>query len=120
MRQRRNTALAGMTPEQQAVFRRAEADKSKRLNDERRARVFGHYGERCACCGEANQLFLSIDHIENDGAEMRRNGTHGRGGSQFYMWLCKSGFPAGFQTLCFNCNVGKHRNGGVCPHAGKV
>jgi hypothetical protein len=28
----------------------------------------------------------------------------------------KQGFPDGFQTLCFNCNVGKYKNGGVCPH----
>ena len=25
-------------------------------------------------------------------------------------------FPEGFQILCFNCNAGKHRNGGRCPH----
>lgn len=24
--------------------------------------------------------------------------------------------PEGFQTLCYNCNIGKHRNGGICPH----
>jgi hypothetical protein len=33
--------------------------------------------------------------------------------------LCKNGFPKGFQTLCMNCNWGKYRNGGQCPHKGK-
>lgn len=23
-----------------------------------------------------------------------------------------------YQLLCFNCNCGRHRNGGVCPHKG--
>lgn len=61
-------------------------------------------------------MFLTIDHVANDGAEMRRNGTYGNSGTAFYQWLRKSGFPAGFQVLCMNCNHGKHRNGGVCPH----
>ena len=82
-------------------------------------RTYGGY--RCACCGETERMFLTIDHVANDGAEMRRNGTHSRGGTQFYQWLRKRGFPVGFQVLCMNCNVGKHRNGGVCPHqSGKV
>jgi hypothetical protein len=21
-----------------------------------------------------------------------------------------------FQVLCFNCNIGRERNGGMCPH----
>lgn len=122
MRQRRDDLLAEMTPDQQAAFRRAEADKSARLNAELREQVFAAYGGyRCVCCGETERMFLTIDHVANDGAEMRQNGTHSRGGTQFYQWLRKRGFPVGFQVLCMNCNVGKHRNGGVCPHqSGKV
>jgi hypothetical protein len=117
MRQRRATALASMTPEEAEAFRKAECDKSRRLFDELRKQVFEAYGGyRCTCCGETNPLFLSIDHVNNDGAQMRRNGEHGRSGTAFYQWLRKSGFPAGFQVLCMNCNIGKHRNGGVCPH----
>lgn len=117
MTKRRSDMLAAMTPEQQAEFRKKEADKSSRLNAILRERVFMAYGGyKCACCGESEPTFLTIDHLHNDGAEMRRNGTHSRGGSAFYQWLRKSGFPAGFQVLCMNCNIGKHRNGGVCPH----
>jgi hypothetical protein len=25
-------------------------------------------------------------------------------------------FPPGFQLLCSNCNHGRARNGGICPH----
>jgi hypothetical protein len=30
--------------------------------------------------------------------------------------LRKNGFPEGFQVLCANCNIGRHINGGICPH----
>lgn len=30
-----------------------------------------------------------------------------RGGSNFYPWLIKNGFPSGFQTLCGPCNASK-------------
>lgn len=117
MVQRRREAIASMTQEELVAFRRAEADKSKRLNAVLREQVFMAYGgKQCACCGETEPLFLTIDHIANDGAEMRRSGTHSRGGTQFYQWLRKNGFPSGFQVLCMNCNLGKHRNGGFCPH----
>jgi hypothetical protein len=39
-------------------------DKHQRNRD----LVFAHYGEQCACCGESERLFLTIDHINNDGA----------------------------------------------------
>lgn len=117
MVKRRAEAIANMTPEEAVMFRKAEADKSAKLNAVLREQVFSAYGgHKCSCCGETEPLFLSIDHIDNDGAEMRRKGVHSRGGTQFYQWLRKNGFPDGFQVLCMNCNLGKHRNGGVCPH----
>lgn len=78
-------------------------------------RVFDHYGRVCACCGETEPLFLDIDHIDNDGAEHRKKHKL-TAGTQFYVWLIKNNFPDNFQTLCSNCNRGKFRNGGVCPH----
>ena len=111
-----------MTPEQLAAFRKVESDKTRRLMATLREQVFAAYGGQvCSCCGETEPMFLSIDHVDNDGAEMRRNRAYGRSGTAFYQWLRKKGFPPGFQVLCFNCNLGKHRSGGVCPHkSGKV
>lgn len=117
MQRRRGELLARMTPEQQAEFRRKECEKSARISATVREQVFAAYGGyQCACCGETERLFLSIDHVANDGGEMRRNGTHGTSGTAFYQWLKKNNFPDGFQVLCLNCNIGKHRNGGICPH----
>lgn len=121
MVERRRAKLDAMTTEERVAFRRAEADKTNRQHRRLRAEVFAAYGDECRCCGETEPMFLSIDHIDNDGAEMRASGVHGGGGSQFYQWLRKNGFPTGFQVLCLNCNIGKHRNGGICPHqSGKV
>lgn len=83
------------------------------LKRDRDAAFAAYGGYRCKCCGETEPKFLSIDHINNDGAEMRK--VHGVG-SAMYKWLKKRGYPAGFQVLCMNCNHGKARNGGVCPH----
>lgn len=65
----------------------------------------------CNCCGEKTYPFLVIDHVNNDGAEHRREI-----GSQIYQWLKKNNYPEGFQVLCVNCNHGKRVNNGVCPH----
>jgi len=81
--------------------------------------AFQHYGGyQCACCGEQQFAFLSLDHINGDGNASRLQllGKKTRGGHHMYRRLRKLGFPAGFQVLCMNCQVGRRDNGGVCPH----
>ena len=90
-------------------------EKNIRIKDA----VFKAYGGyKCACCGELEPKFLSLDHINNDGAEFRRRITGKRtgAGNQTYRWIYKNAFPDGFQVLCMNCNHGKRMNNGVCPH----
>jgi hypothetical protein len=82
-----------------------------------KAKVFAHYGRQCICCGESNPGFLSIDHMNGCGNELRK--VHGNGG-RLYRWLINNGFPEGFQTQCLNCNVGRAHNGGICPHVSAV
>lgn len=83
--------------------------------------IMAYGGYECACCGETEPLFLSIDHVNNDGAEHRRqlgkfNGNGKGAGSQTMKWLKDNNYPDGFQVLCMNCNHGKARNNGICPH----
>lgn len=83
-----------------------------------RLQVIDHYsaGTRCCkCCGENELLFLTIDHINNDGA-LHRQVFGVKGGIPLFRFLIKNNFPEGFQILCWNCNYGKHLGGGVCPH----
>jgi hypothetical protein len=102
--------------------RRALAENPN-LGKESKMRLFleclDAYGGRvCACCGVDILLFLSLDHINNDGSAHRKAMGHKsrKAGSHQWSWLKKHGFPPGMQVLCMNCNFGKMRNGGICPH----
>lgn len=86
---------------------RGKADRQKCLE---------HYGRKCSYCLQTIEIFLTIDHINNDGAEHRRSMTsnkesRGRAGSTIYAWLRRNDFPEGFQILCYNCNIAKHHHG---------
>lgn len=103
------------------------AGKNSKRQIERRKKYqdacFTFYGGwECACCGEKIRMFLTLDHVDGNGAEHRRSllgKSQGCGSSAFYCALVKAGFPEGFQVLCYNCNCGRHRNGGICPHKEK-
>ena len=89
----------------------------------RRIRVrdaaFAAYGGyKCVCCGETEPSFMTLDHIDNDGADFRRKikGKRTAAGYHTYLWLAKNGFPKTVQVLCMNCNHGKRMNKGICPH----
>lgn len=77
--------------------------------------IFDHYGWKCVCCGERNPMFLTLDHIEGKG-NIHRKDTRKMGSNDWYKWVIENDFPEGFQPLCYNCNLGRERNGGTCPH----
>lgn len=85
-----------------------------------KAEVYSHYGDKCACCGETESRFLTLDHVNGGGRAHRESlGRVGRvnpGPLAILYDIKKRGFPADFQILCFNCNCGRQQNGGVCPH----
>lgn len=97
-------------------------EKKKRHYTKLRDDVISHYSNgamSCKCCGEAEDRFLSIDHIEPCGAPDEKGLDkfgRPRGGRTLYQWLRINNFPVGFQVLCHNCNLGRSLNGGTCPH----
>lgn len=99
-------------PEFRAMKNKQATENVNRLKDI----VYSHYGKKCNCCGETNLLFLTIDHIENDGYKEKTKSGNRRSGTPMYTLIVKNGFPESYQILCMNCNLGKARNGGVCPH----
>jgi hypothetical protein len=98
----------------QAEWRKANREKDIEQGRQERRRlrleVFLHYGNgelKCCKCGyDADHRALQLDHINNDGADNRRNarGSRTQAGTTFYRWLRKNGYPAGLQVLCANCN----------------
>lgn len=98
-----------------------------RYRDKLKSEVLEKYGDRCACCGEQEIVFLALDHIAGNGSAERREiartnrtftmGNGGMGaGTPFYAHLRRRGWPSGYQILCFNCNFAKHIKG-ECPHS---
>lgn len=85
--------------------------KQKANYHKRRNEVILRYGGRCKCCGNSNQKYLQLDHINNDGATHRRELANGRGGC-ISTWAYRNGFPDNLQLLCANCHQAKTAHGG--------
>lgn len=87
--------------------------KRHKFRDNLKLKIIEYYSKGkncCECCGEKQRLFLTVDHINNDGFKDKISGHY------LYIWILKNNFPDGFQIYCMNCNLGKHLNHGVCPH----
>lgn len=96
-----------------------EANRAKRYNLNLKLEMIAAYGGKCLCCGESRWEFLTIDHINGDGAQERKKSREdGRCGAglPFYYVLKKQGWPQDrYQLLCMNCNAA-HGFYGYCPH----
>lgn len=98
-------------------------DYRKQYHAKVRTQLLAVYGYVCVCCGEVNPMFLTVDHINNDGARHRTEVNNGKSGGASLSYLRKIlalADKSQFQTLCYNCNCGKARNGGICPHKMEV
>lgn len=79
--------------------------------------TFSAYGGKCACCGESNMGFLTMDHTNNDGFLEKLPSGQRASGHELYKKLKDAGFPReSYQVLCWNCNLGKAHRNGICPH----
>jgi hypothetical protein len=81
-------------------------------------------GACCTCCGETRLYFLTLDHVNGDGAEDRKqffskgSRADSRPRGNQYQALKSRGYPDKdrYQVLCWNCNCAK-KNAAVCPCA---
>ena len=119
MRERQHKYYAEHREKINEKVRMHSAENREEINEQhrkyratKRVRVLQAYGNRCVCCGESQVEFLTIDHVNGDGAAHRREIG---GGGALYLWLIKNNFPEGFQVLCANCNMSKGAKG-KCVH----
>jgi len=89
---------------------------TRRYRRDLRTKFLDIYGHKCSCvcgCTETIDGFLTIGHIQNDGKEDRAS----TGGGNWSMIVRAVKYPdkTRYQTLCWNCNSGADKNGGVCP-----
>ncbi len=97
-------------------LRASAREYHKTWKDKRFDEVLQALGNRCACCGEDNIVFLTVDHINNDGYKEKKNGR--RSGRALWSRVRAEGFPKDkYRILCFNCNCGRARLANkICPH----
>lgn len=105
----KNEQWAKANPTKRKAIAARHAKKERR--EDRDAAFAAYGGAFCARCGEASVQCLTIDHVNNDGAQHRKTFTPGK----INRWLRLNNYPKGFQVLCRNCNWLKHANGGVMP-----
>ncbi len=86
-----------------------------------RKKMIKAFGGRCQCCGENREHFLDLDHIDDNGADERRALRRaGKGTLDIWKRATEEGVGGDYQLLCSNCNQGKRRNNGACPHIFEV
>ncbi len=85
-----------------------------------KAEMIAEYGGKCKLCGEVCTEFLTIDHINNNGSQHRKEIGIATGGIHLYRWLKRQGWPKdNYRLLCFNCNLGsetRSRRGGYIQY----
>jgi hypothetical protein len=80
-----------------------------------RSKILAGYGGRCTCCGETEEQFLTIEHINGGGRKHRKRVGSTEAVSRE---IIRAGFPNHFTILCMNCNWARRR-GTACPHENK-
>jgi len=97
-------------------YTRSHPDRMAAYRKRVRLEVTLKYGGFCTCCGEGNPLFLTMDHVNNDGHLDRHQLGKTQSSHSFYLQLRREPVRDDLQVLCFNCNLGRSMNGGLCPH----
>jgi hypothetical protein len=119
---------ARLTDEQRESKRLEQIEYQKKYRQEKRTKInlqkkskmlqskiegMKIYGGCCQCCGESNEKFLTLEHLNGrDKSKKRRTGLAAWNIARI------EGYPDTYTVLCFNCNCAKGIYG-VCPHQEK-
>lgn len=94
-------------------FRAKQIGYAQKSYKKLRQILFAGYGNVCACCGEKESVFLELDHVNGGGS--KHFASH-KSPLNLYREVIAANFPPIYRLLCANCNRGRQRNAGICPH----
>jgi len=99
----RAAKIAAKDPDWYAYRRRTTNNYTARLRDKAHALL----GDRCACpgCPITRRVFLSIDHIDDDGAAHRKKFPNQQ--MLYRSIIDDPDATSKYQILCHNCNMAK-------------
>ena len=114
--------IAAYQSEHREMYRERKNERQHRWREKNQARFkverkhlrsqfFEKYGRICACCGETDERCLTIDHVRNNGGEERKKMS----GPAILKKAINNVDFTQYQILCWNCQIRKLYNGGVCP-----
>lgn len=99
------------TPTLRATNSRREKDRYATIRGE----MLDAFKRECGCCGEDEVLFLELTYI-GPAAKSPHRKRH-LGSVEAYRAAKRDRWSRRrWSLLCANCNRGRRRNGGVCPH----
>lgn len=76
--------------------------------------VISNLGGKCACCGETEPRFLTVEHIGGGGNQHRKQ--YYNSSYAVYRAIILEGYPRDkYEVLCWNCNM-VQSHGVPCPH----
>lgn len=88
---------------------RPQGKTQKEWYKTKREQFLEMYGGKCACCGETEKDFLTIEHVRGQRGMIRE------GSNAAYRKSVKEYRPDLYEILCYNCNCAKGKLG-YCPH----
>jgi 5-methylcytosine-specific restriction endonuclease McrA len=103
--QKRTRERVKNDPERRAHRNEMMRGAGKRLRVREKLTAIARYGGKCAYCGEDRFELLTIDHINDDGGEHRRQ--LGLTKSPWSILAYKEIDIDRYQILCMNCNMAK-------------
>lgn len=97
----------------QESYRKVAREKERERRKKVRMDVLTHYSNgtpKCNHCNISDLRVLTIDHINSDGAKMRKE-LNLRSSTEHYDYIIKQKYPSGYQVLCMNCQfIKRHTN----------
>jgi hypothetical protein len=102
---KKRTVDGVMVPD--TVCRGCDNKRKRELAAANKVAAMDAYGGACLWCGVSEYMFLTFDHIHDDGKE------HCKRSDRLYRWLRDRGYPQdrdakfAVQLLCYSCNCAK-------------